>query len=160
MTAAAKRIAWDDSLPSFGLSPDEKAHLLSVMRRIPADKYPLYYGASTVGYWANRIDEPAPAYGTENGLPRTENGLTYWRAGMAGRFLAAFDSFADAFFGGDRDSAVKAVAAITEWFNKNGVGEKLYAALPKTLARAAAMSNAGLALHDAESRLSLAAKKK
>jgi hypothetical protein len=164
MRMAAKKVGevlWDgDALPSFGLAPDEKEQLLSVLRRIPADKYALYYGASNVAWWANRIDEQAPAKGTENSLPRTEIGLTYWRAGMAGRFLAALDSFADSFFGGNQDSAIKAVAAISAWFKKNEAGEGLFAPLEKTVARAAAMNNAGLALHEAEARLSVAAKKK
>ena len=136
---------------SLGLTDEEAANFAAAWRAVPEDRRPAYDAA----YWAicaaNGVSTPPPPW------VETDAGRVYWAAGYAGRLVAAVDSFADCFVGGDRAAAVDALQRMADWFAARGV-VVLRGRMARMLAEARAAHLAGLDLHRAQDEADKAAR--
>lgn len=138
---------------------DAERAVNSAFSKVPAHKRPVYEGAVCVIRAANDMypkdDKDIAEEEAMLANPATMNRIVYRRAGRADRLLAAIDSFAASFCGGDGPAqerkAVEIVQRISDWFGQLGL-EEAKKEIARQLQNAKELHNAGLALHIAQSK--------
>ncbi len=148
---------------SFGLTSSELMNAErmynAAFAKIPAHKRPVYEGAASV---IRAVNDMEPPRNEKDRLeeeaafnnPATQCRIVYRMAGRADRLLAAIDSFAAAFCGGNtlaaEVKAVQIVQRISDWFAEHGL-ESARRDVASQLQNAKEQHNAGVALHSAQS---------